>query len=840
MTKLFLLLFVLPLQLLAQRDLLVVIEGSTQNFLDKKPIYGVNVDLIQNDAVLTKVLADESGQYYVSARIVQGQDIQLRFTKGAYLTKLIAIDLSSLKGQTQSAYGLKLNRNLVAELYPILSDVDLGFAKNIPTDKYVWSDASARIDQIVAVKSDADAKASAAYQQAIDQKKCAQFQQKYSEQIAQQNQAMAIVYLDSILQIRPNDAQALNQKQKILDAQRDAEQLSENKAKQSALLDQANAAMLEQDYNLAQIKYKEADAILPGNQYIQKQLAAIEQKKVESEQNKVKSQAFQKAMQAATSLINSKRYDEAIKKLNEALQIQPSQKDQVEVELRRIREIKQDILTETELKKLMKLANDQYVQKKYDLALESYKKAYKQIALFHKQTLIDNYSKELQTGLSRVTAAINSVSQVYQDQLAKANENFLKGPQFYSVAKNILNSDPMKSKQNEIEVIELKEKISAMESFYADRKNAYSLVKSKDNEAALKALENVYAKGQKYQNYIASEAFTALKKSADSLRALKMPADMKIVKVTTPTPPTGISLSAPGQLVTADNSMSFNSLSQTQEAKKEAPYQIQQQIRTEVEYRNYFAGQNAQIGSFETSAQLELIKSQREIKSNEAVNTQAQLQLDQQHIAQATEVAIEARSAATSQRQQENAENLNAWKDEKDYKNITDQKAAEERQQYELDRLNIIQNQKDLKSAQDNLIAEQNVRELNQRSQDVEFHKQIQEEQAIKGGMEQYVQIQQVAASKVELKTTPNYIRDENGVLFPPNTMTEKTYQITNKEGYVIKVIIRRVVVDANGYGVVYEQTTDEHGKTYFTRDGQVSTEYVWFNDSTGANVLIK
>jgi hypothetical protein len=83
-------------------------------------------------------------------------------------------------------------------------------------------------------------------------------------------------------------------------------------------------------------------------------------------------------------------------------------------------------------------------------------------------------------------------------------------------------------------------------------------------------------------------------------------------------------------------------------------------------------------------------------------------------------------------------------------------------------------------------------------------------------------------------------LRDENGVLFPVNTMTEKTYQIKNKEGFVTKVIIRRVVVDPNGYGVVYEQTTDENGKTYFTRDGQVSTEYVWFNDSTGANVLKK
>lgn len=118
--------------------------------------------------------------------------------------------------------------------------------------------------------------------------------------------------------------------------------------------------------------------------------------------------------------------------------------------------------------------------------------------------------------------------------------------------------------------------------------------------------------------------------------------------------------------------------------------------------------------------------------------------------------------------------------------------------------------------------------------------KQQQQEAATIGGQMQFEKIQQTAASAVSLKTAPNYLRDEDGVLFPPNSFTEKTYQIKNGEGYVIKVIIRRVVVDSNGYGVVYEQTTDENGKTYFTRDGQVSTEYVWFNDSSGANVLKK
>jgi len=124
--------------------------------------------------------------------------------------------------------------------------------------------------------------------------------------------------------------------------------------------------------------------------------------------------------------------------------------------------------------------------------------------------------------------------------------------------------------------------------------------------------------------------------------------------------------------------------------------------------------------------------------------------------------------------------------------------------------------------------------------QDLDYTKQQQHIQSEKTSVDQQLKIQQIASSRVELQTTPNYLRDENGVLFPNNSFTEKTYQIKNKEGFVTKVVIRRVVVDPNGHGVVYEQTTDESGRTFFTRDAQVCTEYIWFNESKGANVLKK
>ncbi|MCF8202654.1 MAG: hypothetical protein K9J18_06200 [Crocinitomicaceae bacterium] len=839
MIKLLLLvLLFLPVGLYAQRDFLVVIEGRTTNLLDHKDVYGVSIDLMQQDAVLTKVLSNQSGEFFVSAKISQGLPVQLRLTKGGYLTKYILFDLTTLQGQANSPSGLHLARSLSCELYELKPDVDLNFAKNQITDKYVWS--SGAIVQVPLVKTDADAKASEAYQYAIDQKSIARLMQLANQQIAANQPDKAVPYFDTILMIRPDYALASQKKQQISDQKAAALKRSQDEAQVAQLLDEALAAKNTGDLNLAESKLKAADAIIPNQPKVNAERQQIAQLRNEAADAQAKTQAFQKAMQAATALITAKKYDEAEAKYKEAQLIKPTEKEADNTQLAQLKELRFDIQNEAVLKKTMKLANDQYLQKKYDLALETYKKADKQIALFHKQALIDSYSKELQAGMKRVTEGINSMSQVYQNQLAKANENFNKGPQFYGTAKSILNSDPMKSRQNEPGVIELKEKIAAMEAYYAARKSAYQLVKVKDNTAALKALEKLQLSAQAQQQYLSQGEVSRIQKSADSLRTILAPIKPALPKEDVAVEPAGIRLAAPGEAVSGENSMAFNDLQISRDAKQETPYRTQQQIRTEVEYQNYFSQQNAQVGSFETTAQLEMTRAQRELNTKQNTATQNTLQANQAQDMQSHEVAVTSRDAATAVRQQENSTNLTVWKDAKDDQSQNQKAAADVRQQSELDRLNVIQNQKDLQLKQQAANDEKVKSELDQRNQNVAYTKQVQQETAANGGQTQYEQIQKTAASTVQLKTTPNYLRDENGVLFASNTLTEKTYQLKNKEGYVTKVIVRRVVVDSNGHGVVFEQTTDENGKTYFTRDGQVSTEYIWFNESTGANVLIK
>jgi len=194
---LYFVLLLIPAGLFAQRDFLVVIEGSTTNLLDQRAVVGVTIDIMQQDAVLTKVLSNQSGQFYASAKISQGQPIQVRLTKGGFLTKQVLLDLTTLQSQSSSPGGLQLIRNLTCELYELRPDVDLTFAKNAVTDKYVWSNGA--LVHVPLVKTDADQKAKAAYQLAIDQKAYQRHMLAAEKANAAQNQDQAVVYLDSAL-----------------------------------------------------------------------------------------------------------------------------------------------------------------------------------------------------------------------------------------------------------------------------------------------------------------------------------------------------------------------------------------------------------------------------------------------------------------------------------------------------------------------------------------------------------------------------------------------------------------------------------------------------------------
>ena len=86
---------------------------------------------------------------------------------------------------------------------------------------------------------------------------------------------------------------------------------------------------------------------------------------------------------------------------------------------------------------------------------------------------------------------------------------------------------------------------------------------------------------------------------------------------------------------------------------------------------------------------------------------------------------------------------------------------------------------------------------------------------------------------------SPNYLKNDSGQCFPWNAMTELVYTYEDAYGFEIGRIVRRIVVNSQGYGVVYEQIIDENGQSSFTLNGQSITEALWAHDSDGSPVLV-
>ena len=83
--------------------------------------------------------------------------------------------------------------------------------------------------------------------------------------------------------------------------------------------------------------------------------------------------------------------------------------------------------------------------------------------------------------------------------------------------------------------------------------------------------------------------------------------------------------------------------------------------------------------------------------------------------------------------------------------------------------INQVQNIRSIQAKDQEQAAENKSKDLNQKNQEVTYVKNHQQAQAETNSAAQQQNIQKIAGSRVELKTTPNYLKDENGVLLKGN-----------------------------------------------------------------------
>jgi hypothetical protein len=839
----FLLFFGFQSMVIGQTPILIKLEGTVQDFVTGQKLYGATVNMIQNESSVSRVITDIKGNYYVSAKVNPSQIVAVVVAFNGYMTKKLSFDLKTIVPKANATDGVKLIEQLPLQLYVIRPNVDLNFTKEGYAEKFVWDQSIYKAIPDAQLKADMDKKVKDLYKIAKDKEKLKAYVASADLSVSRKEFEKAIKYYDSALVVSPTDLGIIDKKkavQTIID-------INESEAKRKKEFDkfkvEGDVAFAANNWKLAEQQYKLADQQIPKDAYIIGKLAKVTENIELEAKNAANKAQYDKTMQAVLTLNTAKKYDEALLKLAEAKKLQPNEKEKVDAEIAKINAIKEDAATEIEVKQLLKSAGVNYTQKKYDLSIELYKKADLNIAKFKKQSLIDQYSKELQNGMKKVMDWKTSQEQIYKDQLAKAKENFTKGPQFYSVAKTILNSDPMKSRQNEPSVIELKDKISKMEAYYAQRKSAYATVKSKNNEMALKELKAVQTLATSNVSSLPATELPQLQKSIDSLINLTKVATPVVTK-TTPVIKedviVGTQLKAPGERSKGTAEQAFNDLNKTTQQKAEQPQQQIQEIKDVFDYQNHFNETVIALHQETTDKNIEGFKAEQTVIDRKNQEESVERQADLQKAIQKNEVVVNTRNKEQEENQVKNAQSISAWKDAKDVSNRSEHVAADNIQEAGMAASNRITNQESLRADKQKEQEEKELKVQQKIKTDYEISVSKRDTENAEIQDKQYDQVQKMAAYKLELTNTPNNLKDEEGVLYPKNAMTEQTYTQKNAQGFVTTVIIRRVVVDKNGYGVVFEQTTKEDGVNFFTRNGQIITDYIWFNESTGANVIEK
>ena len=503
----------------------------------------------------------------------------------------------------------------------------------------------------------------------------------------------------------------------------------------------------------------------------------------------------------------------------------------------------QDEIIISDISDILKQAKSYSKEKNLKLSIEKYNEAELLSSKLSNSNSNQLYISSLKAEKTKLLEVKNSEDLVFNSQLIKANEYFALGQNGYAKAKLILRTDPMRGRVNDPKVIELTDKINQMESYFNMKKTAYLLVKSKKkNQEAITSLRIAQEKALLNQKIIAPNELTQLKKSIDSLENIINPMSALIPKKIIPasTQDQGTILLAPGEIHSGKNSDAYKDIFINKEKKVNATTYKMEIIKNELEYTTNFISTITASQGQDEQFQINEIKNDIDsILSDEQKNSEQRQYQMQEQIATLNQDINERNLSVIAQ----NELIITEISENKNQLDITQKKQNDENSERLEKQMDAVQISKDriLIIEQERHESEEDRYTEQQKTINDLDYAHYQKDSILKAEIDsRSTKIQKMKDYQKYYETTPNYLKNEAGVLYEKNKMTEVIYKIKNLQGYVSSVVIRRIVVDINGYGVVYEQTTNESGKNSFTRNGLPITETIWFNESTGLNVVKK
>lgn len=818
----------------AQKRLEISLEGYINNFTTKKKIFGAAMYMFQNGKMVSKSLSDAKGFYFISGAIQTKFPFELMVSKPGYIPKKVLLDFEELKVQNPNGV-LQAMEELIVELFEDRDGADLNFVKNTYAEKFNWDASRNMAVPEEKYKKDIEDEVLKVYALAEQGSKADLFKKKLASALKRNDFELAITHIDSVLVHEPNNAALTAKKNELNLLLEKIKKDREERAKFETLKNKGDMAFASGDLDEAESNYRSALKIIDDNQ-VKFRLTKIAEARSTQEKQLESNNKLITLRSSADSLRTEKAFSESVDKLKEIQILDPGQRVKIQAEIKAIRKESENYRYSTSIEKYIEIAQNQNDTDSVDAGLANYKKADMLIKKLSNQQMINNYSSQVEKGIAQISSKKNSKEEAFRKQIEKAYSNVLKGRDSYELASRILDSEPMKARSNDARVIALKKQIKNLEEMYALKDKAFGMLNS-DKQAALIDLKKAFKIANVNYRILPEEDLRQMKDSlsswsggADFVTNTKKPISNGISS--------GATVRSPGELHQGSDFEAFNDLSATIRKKKSDPLKDLQDIKNEIDYEIFFTKTKENVRSEASSQQLMTYLNSMELNQKEVLNQKVILQDEQAISKQELDAAVSFKAQKYKEQQELSALQIEEWKTEKEYLDNMELMNQLVRGESFSERQNTLDNERimiDRQNENDNTD-----RLAESQNQMLRLGYAVQKRDSIEklSGENRVKAMEALKSSKPKFEMQPNFLKDENGILFPSNAMTQRVFKRTNSQGDVVSVTIQRVVVDANGHGNVYEQTTDQSGGASYTRNNASISEHVWFNESKGTDVV--
>lgn len=140
----------------------------------------------------------------------------------------------------------------------------------------------------------------------------------------------------------------------------------------------------------------------------------------------------------------------------------------------------------------LKNANELNSKDNYDLAIAAYKKTELLISALLDLNKKNMKLDEVKEHIAEVEQKRKDKDKLYKDAIINVTAAIDEGPKTFSVADDLFSKDPLKSKSNEKEIIDLKSRYTLVKNYFKDKNIKLKIVWLTDSIKAYQAIKEIY------------------------------------------------------------------------------------------------------------------------------------------------------------------------------------------------------------------------------------------------------------------------------------------------------------------------------------------------------------